>query len=121
MPSGIDGLDRILNGGFVEGASYIIQGRPGAGKTILSNQIAFAHAANGAKVPYVTLLAESHERLFYAMSTLDFFEKEKLGQEIAYVSVFHALREEGLGAVVKLLRQETKRHNATLLIFDGLL
>ncbi|HTJ98411.1 MAG TPA: ATPase domain-containing protein [Bordetella sp.] len=121
MPSGIDGLDRILNGGFVEGASYIIQGRPGAGKTILSNQIAFAHAANGAKVLYVTLLAESHERLFHAMSTLDFFQKEKLGQEIAYVSVFHALREEGLGAVVKLLRQETKRHNATLLIFDGLL
>ncbi|AOB33565.1 serine/threonine protein kinase [Bordetella sp. H567] len=121
MASGIDGLDRILNGGFVEGASYIIQGRPGAGKTILSNQIAFAHAANGGKVLYVTLLAESHERLFHAMSTLDFFKKEKLGQEIAYVSVFHALREEGLGAVVKLLRQETKRHNATLLVFDGLL
>ncbi|WP_415830387.1 ATPase domain-containing protein [Bordetella flabilis] len=121
MASGIDGLDRILNGGFIEGASYIIQGRPGAGKTILSNQIAFAHAAKGAKVLYVTLLAESHERLFQAMSTLDFFDRDKLGQEIAYVSVFHALREEGLGAVVKLLRQETKRHNATLLIFDGLL
>jgi circadian clock protein KaiC len=121
MASGIDGLDRILNGGFIEGASYIIQGRPGAGKTILSNQIAFAHAAKGAKVLYVTLLAESHERLFQAMSTLDFFDRERLGQEIAYVSVFHALREEGLGAVVKLLRQETKRHNATLLIFDGLL
>uniref|UniRef100_UPI0039EFA90F ATPase domain-containing protein n=1 Tax=Bordetella sputigena TaxID=1416810 RepID=UPI0039EFA90F len=121
MASGIDGLDRILNGGFVEGASYIIQGRPGAGKTILSNQIAFSHAANGGKVLYVTLLAESHERLFHAMSTLDFFQKEKLGQEIAYVSVFHALREEGLGAVVKLLRQETKRHKATLLVFDGLL
>lgn len=121
MASGIEGLDRILNGGFIEGASYIIQGRPGAGKTILSNQIAFAHAASGAKVLYVTLLAESHERLFQAMSTLDFFEKERLGQEIIYVSVFHALREEGLGAVVKLLREETRRHNATLLIFDGLL
>jgi circadian clock protein KaiC len=121
MASGIGGLDRILNGGFIEGASYIIQGRPGAGKTILSNQIAFAHAAGGAKVLYVTLLAESHERLFHAMSTLEFFEKEKLGQEIIYISVFHTLREEGLGAVVKLLRQETKRHNATLLVFDGLL
>src|SRR3546814_9588523 len=27
----------------------------------------------------------------------------------------------GLGAVVKLLRRETKRHGATLLVFDGLL
>lgn len=121
MASGIEGLDRILHGGFIEGASYIIQGRPGAGKTILSNQIAFSHVANAGKVLYVTLLAESHERLFHAMSTLDFFQKEKLGREIVYVSVFHALREEGLGAVVKLLRHETKRHNATLLVFDGLL
>jgi circadian clock protein KaiC len=121
MASGIDGLDRVLNGGFIEGASYIIQGRPGAGKTILSNQIAFAHAAEGAKVLYVTLLAESHERLFAAMSTMDFFDSDKLGRELIYISVFHALREEGLGAVVKLLRQETKRHKATLLVFDGLL
>jgi circadian clock protein KaiC len=121
MASGIEGLDCILKGGFIEGASYIIQGRPGAGKTVLSNQIAFAHAARGARVLYVTLLAESHERLFQAMSTLDFFDRDKLGREIVYLSVFHALREEGLDAVVKLLRQETKRHNATLLIFDGLL
>lgn len=121
MASGIEGLDHILDGGFIEGASYIIQGRPGAGKTILSNQIAFSRAAAGARVLYVTLLAESHERLFQAMSAMDFFDDEKLGQQIIYVSVFHTLREEGLGAVVKLLRHETQRHNATLLIFDGLL
>jgi circadian clock protein KaiC len=119
--SGIQGLDRVLNGGFIEGASYIVQGRPGAGKTILSNQIAFAHAAGGGNVLYVTLLSETHERLFQALSTLDFFDAEKLGQEIIYVSVFQTLRDEGLGAVVNLLRSETRRHNATLLVFDGLL
>lgn len=119
--SGIEGLDRVLNGGFIDGASYIIQGRPGAGKTILSNQIAFARAAAGCNVLYVTLLSESHERLFQALSLLDFFDADKLGQEIIYISVFQTLRDEGLGAVVKLLRSETKRHNATLLVFDGLL
>jgi len=121
MQSGIPGLDQILNGGFIDGASYIVQGRPGAGKTILANQIAFARASAGARVLYVTLLAESHERLFQSMSTLDFFDDQKLGREIIYVSVFHTLREEGLDAVVQLLRQETKRHRATLLVFDGLL
>lgn len=119
--SGIEGLDRVLNGGFIDGASYIVQGRPGAGKTILSNQIAFARAAAGCNVLYVTLLSESHERLFQALSVLDFFDADKLGQEIIYISVFQTLRDEGLGAVVKLLRSETKRHNATLLVFDGLL
>lgn len=121
LRSGIGGLDAILAGGFVAGASYIIQGQPGAGKTILSNQIAFRHVADGGRVLYVTLLAESHERLFQALDGLSFFDRSRLGNEIAYISVFQTLRDEGLQAVVKLLRRETKRQEATLLVFDGLL
>jgi circadian clock protein KaiC len=121
LSSGIKGLDDILAGGFIEGASYIIQGHPGAGKTILSNQIAFEHIANAGRVLYVTLLSESHEHLFHALDSLTFFDRGKLGNEIIYVSVFQTLRDEGLGEVVKLLRRETQRHDATLLIFDGLL
>jgi circadian clock protein KaiC len=121
VASGIKGLDQILAGGFIKGGSYIFQGRPGAGKTILSNQIAFNHAASGGRVLFVTLLSESHDRLFQALETLDFFDAERLGKDIAYVSVFQPLREGGLDAVVKLLRKETKRHDATLLVFDGLL
>ena len=121
LRSGIGGLDEILAGGFVTGAAYIIQGQPGAGKTILSNQIAFRHVADGGRVLYVTLLAESHERLFQALDGLAFFDRARLGREIAYVSVFQTLRDEGLQAVVKLLRRETKRQEATLLVFDGLL
>ena len=79
MPSGIPGLDDVLGGGFIEGASYIVQGRPGAGKTILSNQIAFSQAAAGRRVLYVTLLAETHDRLFQSLSTLSFFDKTTLG------------------------------------------
>lgn len=37
LESGIDGLDAITHGGFVAGAAYLIQGRPGSGKTILAN------------------------------------------------------------------------------------
>jgi circadian clock protein KaiC len=121
LSSGIEGLDQILDGGFVQSAAYIIQGRPGAGKTILSNQVAFSHARAGGSVLYVTLLAETHERLFQAMSTLDFFDNELVGRSIRYVGVFQTLRNEGLDAVVQLLRRETERHRATLLIFDGLL
>ncbi len=121
VASGVKGLDQILEGGFLKGGSYIIQGRPGAGKTILSNQIAFHHAAEGGRVLFVTLLSESHERLFQALGTLDFFDPDRLGRDVSYVSVFQPLREGGLDAVVKLLRRETNRHDATLLVFDGLL
>jgi circadian clock protein KaiC len=121
IASGISGLDQILEGGLIKGASYIVQGRPGAGKTILSNQVAFHHVANGGRVLFVTLLSESHDRLFQALGTFDFFDAQKLGEDISYVSVFQTMRQEGLDAVVKLLRHETKRRQATLLVFDGLL
>lgn len=121
MATGIPGLDKILQGGLIEGASYIVQGEPGAGKTIFANQIAFASLAAGRRVLYVTLLAETHDRLFQVLGTLDFFDKSKLGAEIGYVSVFQTLRDQGLSAVVSLLRRETARHKATLLVFDGLL
>lgn len=119
--SGIPGLDEVLNGGFIEGASYIVQGHPGAGKTIFSNQVAFAQLAAGRRVLYVTLLAETHDRLFQSLSTLDFFDPQKVGDTISYLSVFQTLRDEGLEAVVKLLREEIRRQHASLLVFDGLL
>lgn len=119
--TGISGLDAIFGGGLIEGASYIIQGHPGAGKTIVSNQIAFAAAGRGVKVLYVTLLAETHERLFQALGTLDFFDETELGNRITYVSVFQTLRDEGLSAVVRLIREEIARQQASLLVFDGLL
>lgn len=121
LKTGIAGLDEILGGGFIEGASYIIQGQPGAGKTILANQVAFANIAEGRRVLYVTLLAETHDRLFQSLGTVDFFERQRLGVEITYLSVFQTLRDQGLSAVVKLLRKEIQRQKATLLVFDGLL
>jgi RecA-superfamily ATPases implicated in signal transduction len=121
LPTGIPGFDAVLGGGFVEGASYIVQGQPGAGKTIIGNQIAFAAADRGQKVLYVTLLAETHDRLFQSLSTLNFFQKKKLGNGISYMSVFQTLNKEGLSAVVKLLRKETQRQAASLIVFDGLL
>ncbi|MCF6370921.1 ATPase domain-containing protein [Rhizobium halophilum] len=119
--SGVDGLDQILGGGFVEGASYIVQGQPGAGKTILANQVAFANVGAGRKVLYITLLAETHDRLFQVLGTLDFFDRNQLGVTISYVSVFQTLRDSGLSAVVELVRKEIARQGATLLVFDGLL
>lgn len=32
--TGIDGLDTILDGGFVPGRAYLARGQPGTGKTI---------------------------------------------------------------------------------------
>lgn len=121
LRSDVPGLDDICGGGLIAGSSYIIQGRPGAGKTILANQIAFAQARQGRKVLYVTLLAESHDRLFQSLSTLDFYDADRVGRDLTYVSLFRTLREEGLDALVAMLRRELVRQQASILVLDGLL
>lgn len=119
--SGIDGLDALLKGGLVAGAAYIVQGRPGSGKTILANQIGFNHVSDGGRVLVATLLAESHDRLFQFLSTLSFFDPLRVGREMQFVSAFDTLRNEGLDEVVHLLRREISRQQASLLIVDGVL
>jgi len=121
LESGIDGLDAITHGGFVAGAAYLIQGRPGSGKTIFANQIAFHHTAQGGKVIFASLLSEPHDRLFQYLSTLSFFNSEQIGVGMLYVSAFDTLESEGLDEVLKLLRREIIRHKATLLVLDGLM
>jgi circadian clock protein KaiC len=117
----VAGLDTLLQGGLVAGASYIVQGRPGSGKTILANQVAFHHAKHGGRVLFATLLSESHERLFQFLSTLSFFDPERIGTDIQFVSAFDTLENEGLDEVVKLLRREISRQKATVLVVDGVL
>ena len=121
LESGISGLDTLLKGRLVAGASYIVQGRPGLGKTIFASQIAFHHVRRGSKVLFATLLSESHERLFQFLSTISFFYKERVGSEMQFISAFDTLMSEGLDEVVRLLRQEISRQKASVLVVDGVL
>jgi circadian clock protein KaiC len=118
--SGVPGLDTILNGGFYQSGVYIIQGKPGTGKTILANQICFAHAKRGGKAAYVTLLTESIPRMFDNLSSMKFFDQSRSPEQIYYVSAFSILESEGLTGLMKLLRDEISTRNPSILVLDGM-
>ena len=120
LPTGVPGLDEVTAGGFLRAGVYIFQGAPGAGKTILANQVAHAHAAAGGTVVYVTMLAESHARLLQHIGGFSFFQPSAVPEQIYYISGFQALRDEGLRGVVNLLRQEMRTRKAGLVVLDGL-
>ena len=120
LSSGVTGLDTVLLGGFVKNGLYIIQGAPGAGKTILSNQICYAFAAGGGRALYVTLLSEQHERLLANLQQMSFFDAARVAHEISYVSAFQLLERDGLAGLLTLLRREIVAHQAGVLILDGL-
>lgn len=120
IATGVPGLDRVLFGGLSPGAVYIVQGQPGAGKTVLANQICFHRAAQGEPVVYITLLAESHDRLLSNLQAMAFYDAESVLSRIAYVSGFDLLLREGLDSMLKLVRAESRTRGAKLLVLDGL-
>jgi len=119
MPTGVPGLDVVLRGGFLSGGVYIVQGSPGAGKTILANQICFHHARHGGRALYTTVLAESHDRLLQHMASLGFVDAGVIPESLRYVSAFRELEEAGLPGLINLLRREVLRQQVSLLVLDG--
>jgi circadian clock protein KaiC len=120
VPSGVPGLDVILQGGFLRGGIYILEGAPGAGKTILGNQVAFHHVVSGGRGIYLTLLGEMHTRMFAHLNTLTFFNPTVIGDALYYVSGYSALAQAGLAELLKLVHQIIRERHATLLVVDGL-
>src|SRR5215211_3241258 len=102
--TGVAGLDRILHGGFFQGGLYIITGPPGAGKTILGNQLCFHHVGSGGRAIFITLLTESHSRMLAHLGTLSFFDSAPIGSSLQYLSGYSVLLSEGLAGLLKLLR-----------------
>ncbi len=120
LPSGVPGLDVVLRGGFLASGTYILMGPPGAGKTILGNQICFHHVAHGGRAVYVTLLAESHGRMLSHIRSLEFFDPAPISAALTYVSGYRVLEDQGLAGLLELLRKLIRDHKATLLVLDGL-
>jgi circadian clock protein KaiC len=110
-----------LRGGLLRGGVYIIQGVPGAGKTIFANQVCFHHVAHGGRAVFVTLLAESHARMLQHLRSLNFFDETVIPERMFYMSAFQALESDGLKGLFDLLRREVRGQHADFLVVDGFL
>ena len=104
----VPGLDTVLCGGLLRGGVYAVRGAPGSGKTILGNQICFAHARRGGSAAFVTLLAESHARMMLHLESVEFFDPELADDSVRYLSAYTALMKHGLRGVLDFIRSELK-------------
>ena len=120
FPTFVSGLDVILCGGFLRGGLYMIQGRPGAGKTTLASEIVFNRAKEGSRTLYVTMMGENHGRMMAHLHPMHFFDATFVPDNVAYLSAYKVLEDEDLDGLSTLLRREVLARRTTLLVLDGM-
>lgn len=120
VESGVPGFDVVTGGGFRKGGIYLLAGGPGTGKTVIANQICFGRAQRGETCLYVTVLSESHGRMVGNLESFDFFDGERVGHQIVYLSGVRALHDRGLDGLYELVRSELRRREPSVIVLDGL-
>lgn len=119
ISTGIAGLDEVLGGGLLRDGIYMVEGPPGAGKTIMCAQISFHLARSGDKVLYVSLISESHGKLLNNLRTLDFFDDAAIPHAIVLMSGYQDLKSRGLSGLLESIARAVAEHRPTMLAIDG--
>lgn len=120
VPSGIDGLDALIEGGFLGGDLILVAGGSGSGKTILSTQFIYNGATQyGERGVYATFEEDSKT---LKRNMLEFaFNLERLEREGAIRLIdLEALKGEGLSANLQFILDALEKIDGKRLVIDSL-
>ncbi len=126
--TGIGGLDDVLNGGLVRDRVYLLEGRPGTGKTTLGLQFLREGAAAGETCLYVTLSETAAELREVAASHGWSLDGIELSELVPPDSLLDASREQSLlyasdlelGEATRALLDAMARVRPTRMVVDSL-
>jgi len=119
LPTGVPGLDEILDGGLPEYSFNIIAGNPGGGKTTLAHQIMFANATPERPALYFTVLGEPAVKMLRYQQQFSFFDMGKVDGAIRFINLSHIVLEKDLGAVLDAIVKEVEDSNAGIVFVDS--
>jgi len=120
VSTGIDGLDALIEGGFLRGDIILVAGGSGSGKTILSTQFIHNGATqHGEKGVYATFEEDSKT---LKRNMLKFgFNLERLEREGAIKLIdLEALKGEGLSANLQFILNALEKIKGKRLVIDSL-
>ena len=120
IPTGINGLDGLIEGGLLRGDVHLLVGGPGTGKTILASRFVYNAVKNlGERAVYATFEESS-----------DFFKRNqaKLGIDFAplededkvKIIDLEILRGKGLESNIAFLLDLVNKSGASILVIDSL-
>jgi len=93
IPSGIPGLDEMIEGGFPFPSVILVSGTAGTGKTTFGLKFLCEGAANGEKGLFITTLSEPTQWMLRFASQFDFMRQDYFGKEIEYMDLGASMRE----------------------------
>ncbi len=127
--SGVPGLDRLVQGGFLEKRIYTVCGPPGSGKTTFCMQFLIQGASEGFPGLYVTFY-ENPESIYLDMSNYAFRLPELLDKglikflDMSQASRFGWVTQDdempSPGNVITVLQRLVKEHAISRLVIDSL-
>jgi circadian clock protein KaiC len=125
-PTGITGLDDVLSGGFARGALFLVEGKPGTGKTTLALRFLIEGANAGERTLYITLSETKHELLAGASShgwevgDVDIFELQQADLEPKNQQSLLYSADLELDETVRLILEAVERVKPSRVILDSL-
>ncbi len=120
VTTGVPGLDQAMNGGIPKGSTVLVAGPPGAGKTILANQIAFHRADQGERVLILTTSTEGVTKLITFLGELEYFSAELVGDTVEAESIEVTLDRGGLDDLQQEIRRSVVERHVELVVLDSL-
>ncbi len=119
IPTGIPGLDEMMNGGLPFPSTVLLAGGTGTGKTTFCMQFLFKGAKIGERGLYFTTFSEPPEWMLKFLSTYDFVDPKRFGKEIKYVDLSYTLEKaKGMEEVLEAIESEIVTFKPKRIVID---
>ncbi|HEY9246176.1 MAG TPA: ATPase domain-containing protein, partial [Candidatus Methanoperedens sp.] len=119
IATGINGLDKVLEGGFLRPSIVLIAGIAGTGKTTLAMQSIFNAARNEEICMYVVALSEPIAMINNFMSRFSFYNISLLGKGyIKYVPVDIDVIHKGPKAIIEEMEKSVETIRPDRIVID---
>jgi circadian clock protein KaiC len=119
LPTGVQGLDTLLNGGISQYSFNVITGMPGSGKTTLAHQIMFSLASENRKALYFTIVGEPPLKMLRYQQQFSYFDTAKINHDICYLNLADDLQKGGFNGVLDRILREVEQFQPGLVFVDS--